>query len=976
MTAVLETPPPQAEEMELAAGAPDVTPAAEVSEPLASPRLIIAAAALSGAGAAWMAGGVFRDPLARGAGVLGALIAAALLLLATRLRRPALLQGAGIPLAGALVGAALVSPSAGSGSSSIPSLVADAVRNGGILQPPIPFDPGWRFILVVLFAVATGAGASLALALNRPRLAVLAPLPVTVLTAIVQPDAAVLVSALGAMALTGTAMAVAYGAELSKTGGVSLQFERSRLVRGAALMVVLAVLLGLVSRLGLLFPNTERDYVAPPQKPQVAATPLDHTLFTVTFTGPTKLITPVRVGVLDDYDASQSAWLLPAYDTHRFIQLTPPAPIPGARPGSSITATITVDDSGGSHSIPTIPGASEVAGGGGDALQYDPQTGGLQLRDHPALPGFEYALTAPAPPTAGELRGAGPVPDAVRQFLSVPPPPPAIAALLAEAPSDPFDRMQFLRQQLYAKVTAAGTGQPIDVSVARVAQILSGGTATPYELTAAEALLTRYAGVPSRIGYGYIGGHKTATSALAIHPDNGAAWLEAYFSGYGWVDILGQPPRAQTSLSQSKTPNPAITPSDRLSLVVYVPVRVHTSLALYSVVDYWVLVALPPAVLLGLLVLLVPLGAKVWRRRRRSSWGRRHGPLARTGVAYAEMRDTAADLGIGSPSATPLAFLGSVEPDAEHEELAWLVTRSVWGDLRRDLRPADAAAAEAMARSVERRLRRAQPLLTRLLALVARTSLRSPYSDEIPNVWFTAGSPVTRLHLPRLRRRGLPRALPALAGAVIAVIVVVAGATGTGAASSPPAAPGSDTAALSRLVPPSLGVLTVQRERAAEVKYAQAGPDALVSAGQVYTLHQGPAVQGSLQVSLLKPGVSSDDRTFVSLMQTNLEASQPLVAHVPIFDGHCRCAAGYHDVPVDELSTYFHQHIWYGQLPTQRLYFWFPPGAPTLVILVVRDEIGAVAADHLALALSDYQHGTALDTVALPPLPSATGGSG
>src|SRR3546814_6278242 len=35
-----------------------------------------------------------------------------------------------------------------------------------------------------------------------------------------------------------------------------------------------------------------------------------------------------------------------------------------------------------------------------------------------------------------------------------------------------------------------------------------------------------------------------------------------------------------------------------------------------------------------------------------------------------------------------------VEKDAEHDELAWLVTRTLWGDLARDIRPDDVEAAE------------------------------------------------------------------------------------------------------------------------------------------------------------------------------------------------------------------------------------------------------------------------------------------
>ena len=972
---------PQMVEVEEQALAPATAASAAPGEPPATPApplLTLAAAALAAAGAGWMTGGIFRDPLARGVAVLGVLVAVAVLALATRLRRATLLQYLVLPAA-AVVGGALMLPQAGGGSSSIPALIGSAIRGGGILQPPIALDPGWEFILVVVFAGLCAAGASLGLALNRSRLGVVVALPVTVVTAIVQPDSAVLVSALGAVVLTAAALGVAYGAELARSGGVTLQFETNRLLRGAVLVLVLAVGLGALSRTGLLFPQTERTYVTPPQKPPPPPQNVpDHTLFTVHFSGPARLTAPLQEGVLDTYDASQQAWLLPGFDTRRLVDVSPPAPIPGQLPGAAVIATITIEDAGGGHLVPAIPGTDEVSGADGNSMQYDPETGGLRLRDRPAYSGFEYALTAPAPPTAAQLRSAPPAPQSMRPYLDVPAPPSQVAALLAKAPAGGFDRMQFLRQQLYSKVTASGNGEPIDVPIGRLTQMLAGDTATPFEIVAGEALLARYAGVPSRIAYGYIGGDPTPDGAVAVHPKDGAAWLEAYFEGYGWVPIIGAPPHAQTSLNQSSQPNPAIHPSDQLRLVVYVPVRVHTILALYQEVRYWLLVALPPLLLCLAALLLTPLAAKGLRRRRRAGWARRRGPLGEIGVAYCELRDAAADLGIGHLAETPLEFVAAVEHDAEHEELAWLTTRALWGDLRRDLRASDAAAAVALAASVRRRLVRGQPALNRITAAIARTSLRRPYNDEVPNLWFAQrGARPARLRL-RLRRAAASRRR-ALTGVGAAVLVLAASA---GVAASTTVSAGMAAATpttrtertLAALVPASIGSLTLRRETAAEAAYREAGPDALVSTGQVYTVHQGPAVQASVQVSMLVPDVSPHDQDFVSGLENTIGggAFSPLTVPVPIFDGHCRCAAQFHMVEADQLADHFYQHVYETNIPDQRVYFWFPPGDRTLVILVVRDAIGTAAADDLALSLVDFQHGAGADLVPVPPLPSAS----
>jgi hypothetical protein len=117
-------------------------------------------------------------------------------------------------------------------------------------------------------------------------------------------------------------------------------------------------------------------------------------------------------------------------------------------------------------------------------------------------------------------------------------------------------------------------------------------------------------------------------------------------------------------------------------------------------------------------------------------------------AAYGGLRDACYDLNIGDPRLTPLQFTATVEDDAEHAELAWLVTRAVWGDLRRDLREEDAQEGEELSASVLRRLRAKQTAGNRVVAAVTRTSLRDPWSDELPNAWVE----IPRPHLPRLVR--------------------------------------------------------------------------------------------------------------------------------------------------------------------------------------------------------------------------------
>jgi hypothetical protein len=370
-------------------------------------------------------------------------------------------------------------------------------------------------------------------------------------------------------------------------------------------------------------------------------------------------------------------------------------------------------------------------------LQLDPRTGTFRTKDGAPHAGMTYTLEAAKPPNGDEIAAAAgkPQPAELKSYLTVPAAPLEVDRLLARANQNPWERLQVLRARLYAQVIAAGSGVPSDVPPAKVVAMLSGAKATPYEIVAGEALLARWAGLPSRIGYGYYGGSQVGTD-LQFRPRDGANWLEVYLPGRGWVAVIGTPRRAQGSLDGSTHNNrPQVLPSNQVTLQVYVPVLNHDPQLLFEQVRYYVSRLVP--LVLGLFVLwrAVPLLARRVRGRRRLRWALAHGPAGRIAVAYAELRDTARDLGLDDGTTTPLQYLDQVEQDVEHTELAWLTTRALWGDLASDLREEDAVAAEAMSRSLRSRLRRGQGGLVQLAAATSRASLRTPYDVGLPNAW-------------------------------------------------------------------------------------------------------------------------------------------------------------------------------------------------------------------------------------------------
>jgi hypothetical protein len=854
-----ELPPP---EEEVAA------PAAETA-PSAPPALVCASALLATAAFGWVAGSVFDGFLPRVVGLLAAVLGVAAAYASTRVRNASLVQYAGAALA-VVVGAVLVVPFT-EGGSSLPSLVVEAVRSGGLGQPPVAFDPGWRFLLLVTVALLGEACAALALSLDKPRAAPLLVLPFVVGGSLLQPPETEVLATLVALLLLVGSLAVSFGADLAADGAGDGRFELRRLVRGALALVLLGGALFGTAQVGFLFPPPAAQDVVPPMRPPKPPAAPDRVLFTVSADRPVTW----RLGTLDVYD--DTAWLTPPFDVSTLVDVdgdirSPRGDTRGPLPAAGITARVVVGDLPGK----ALPGlANPLSVTGGPRVQYDPRTQALRTAGTRPPRGTTYEVSAPVPATGAELSAAGPPGPAAQPFLDVPPPPAEVTALLAQAPTETFARLQFVRRAYFAKVVAAGAGNPVDVPPSRVVEMLAGEEATPYEITAGEVLLARWAGVPARIGYGWFGGEEKGADTWEIRPKHGATWLEAYFEGSGWVPIVGTPPRARASTAAGeRNDDPSVRPTDELALVVYVPVELSSVRLAYELVRYYAVRTLPVLLVLVLLAAFYPAVVKALRRTARRRAAARLGPRARIAAAYAELRDSITDLGLAGPAVTPLELLRHVEPDAEHRELAWLVSRTLWGDLTRDVQPGDVEAAETMSRSVGRRLRSAQPGLSRLAAVASRASLSNPWTDELPTLWkprrsrraAVAGRPKRLAQRVRtLPRRVLAgaRALPARAWpprpvplAVAAGVLVVAVAVLV-AATRPEPVPPAVQALPERVAPERLGDVRFVREQKAEEAFRRGTDRSLAREGVVFSLRQGDVVQGSLQVASLDPKIDT-----------------------------------------------------------------------------------------------------------------------
>lgn len=705
----------------------------------------VLAAALATSAAALVGGGIFGSWGARAIGVVGAVGGAGYALATLRSRRPLLLQAL-FPVALVVAAAASVVPR-GASPSDLPTLVGDAVRAGRLFRPPVPYDAGWTPILLALAALLAFGGAYVAVTTRRPKLAIAIPLPMILLTGITQPDNGEFLAGVFAFLPVLAAFGVIFGEDRSTQ--LDRTFEAKRLARGALSFIPLLVALVALNSASFLFPDPVYDPDDQPQKPR--SIPLDpaddRVLFEVSdgspFTG------PWRTGVLDVYDDGDFFWKAPP----RVL-----GPFPDGGVLSTLRAgdtqnqvTITVRDLGNSAVVPVLAGTTRLAFAGPlpGGLRYDERTNLVRLASGRVRPGTTYTMDLPDYATEAQLEAASVPVAGFEEQLEIPQPPNAVSVLLAQAPENPWRKLDFLRNKLLQTVVAAGAGSPDAIQPERVGELfVDGAEATPYEIVAAEAMLARWSGVPSRIGFG-LDNVNAEDGVLTVRPKNSAQWLEVYFDGYGWVPLIGTPNQAAATLDTDPNTrfDPRIEPSDDVAVQVFIPFELDNLDQLYQQLRRLLVRWLPVVAVGAIGVITSPLFTKAWRRGKRRRWAAALGPREQIAVEYAELRDFATDLNVADIYSTPLEYLYEVRADDEHAELSWLVARALYGDLADQVTERDVQAAAQMSASLRRRLLRAQPVQSQLLALISRASIAQPYTTEVPNV--------RQLTLPRLglRRR-------------------------------------------------------------------------------------------------------------------------------------------------------------------------------------------------------------------------------
>lgn len=689
--------------------------------------------ALSSLAASVMVGGVFLGVQAR---VICTITAVAGVLLAFFVRKlkgaiaanVALLAGVG------LIGLLAMLPEGVDTLTNVGQLVKEAAKEGDILRPPVEFTPGWHAIVGWLLATVGMVAGWTALVLNKPTAGLLIPLPLAVVAGISVPKDQQVASGIAVVVLFAAALGVVATGQLvgDDDERPSLSFQLRRAARSIVVILVLTVVLAGASTQGFLFPKPTFNPASTAQLPKTVppTNAPDRVLFQVKSQSPG----PYRVGVLDVYDGE--AWRFAPVAEAGLRDVDASGVVtPNVQTG--VSASITIAGYSGSAVLPSTYRLIGVVAQG-PKFAYDERSDTVRVAQGQLIAGFSYQIASASLPMVSQLQAVvGSVPDKQKPFLEAPPIPSRLQPVLADLKrANNWDTFVALRQRVLTSVVANGAGIPKPVPPDRVAELILGPNkqGSPYEATAAIALLSRWSGIPSRIGFGFQADPtaKTPDGSFEIRPKDAISYPEVYFDGFGWLPVTGLPEKAKANSNNTNaSKNKDVKPSDDFGVSLVLPEQTPPESRLAQTLLAILLSVAALALVLYLGYLVAPALRKLRVRSKRRARARELGPRARIALAYAEFRDADTDLGYGFEADTPLAHLARFAEDEEHKQLAWLVTRALWGDLRDDVTPAMAAHAEELSKALRARLNSAHPATLRFLAIFSRASLKSPYAPEL-----------------------------------------------------------------------------------------------------------------------------------------------------------------------------------------------------------------------------------------------------
>ncbi|MCR2794332.1 DUF3488 and transglutaminase-like domain-containing protein [Microbacterium sp. zg.Y625] len=291
-------------------------------------------------------------------------------------------------------------------------------------------------------------------------------------------------------------------------------------------------------------------------------------------------------------------------------------------------------------------------------------TAGLREGDR-----YTLDVVVPRTPSRGQLEEAAVAPLALPPQRNVPEGAASMASSMVGGASTPFEQVDALATTLSTKgffshglegeaISRAGHGsERIQALLATPERMV--GDDEQYAVTM--ALLAGQLGLPARVVMGFYPEEHDAGAPFAATGEDLHAWVEIAFDEYGWVVFDPTPPEDQVPTDQQTVPQTQLQPQtlqppppaqDPVNLPPDIPEDEGNeddddadAFAWLAVLGY---VAAALGVLLALAApFLAVLLLKLRRRRRRRETG---APSERAGGAWAEVVDTARDLGAPTPA--------------------------------------------------------------------------------------------------------------------------------------------------------------------------------------------------------------------------------------------------------------------------------------------------------------------------------------
>ena len=399
----------------------------------------------------------------------------------------------------------------------------------------------------------------------------------------------------------------------------------------------------------------------------------------------------LRAVVLDQYDADDG-WTMSNLDGELSVTDPDLAPLPPAQDRRRVTARFIArghDD----RFLPVLWSPQSVAISDPDDWRYDPATGTVFGRETTTGQRSWFVEADQPVPDPALLQSAAPLDpaDPVQQrFTALPELDPEVTAQvgkLIEGAQTPYQRVRRISDYLsdrsngfvYSLSTAPGTSDDHLVNFLR----LKRGYCEQY--AGAMAVMVRAAGIPARVALGYTPGEVLGDGSRRVTTDDAHAWVEAYFSGLGWVPFDPTPISEERSVDLPWAPRGADDPAAAAegSTATTAPQAQPTprtdrageavsAAQAPTAAQGWVrpLLVTTGAVLLVAALVAVPAGARVLQRRRR---------LAAGGARdlWDELVATVADLGLElDPAWTPRRSAASLADRAGHGRDPVLASRA------------------------------------------------------------------------------------------------------------------------------------------------------------------------------------------------------------------------------------------------------------------------------------------------------------